>query len=217
MSYEIINIVLVIIGLIIALGGGIAGFISVYILWKKSKAKLKIIMTKANYFLDKKDLIINVVINLRNEKETPQAITDLVASIRFDPKKKNKGMPLGLSVSPIFSSEFPITIPANSAQSINLRFVFPGGKIEAIDRIGEARFIGIHKNTPILVSDERDFQKKWKDLPLFLRLDLHVNGADSIKTITGAYKTKKMEILSGTFNSLDIGKIQHEFMKGWKI
>jgi len=217
MAFEVINIILTIIGLIIALGGGIAGFISLCILWKRSKAKLKIIITKAHYFLDKKNLIINAVINLRNEKEIPQAITDIIASIRFDPKKKSKGVPLGFSVSPIFPPDFPITIPANSAQSINLKFVFPKAELNSVDRIGEARFMGIYENTPILVSDERDFQRKWDELPLFLRLDLHINGVECLKTITGAYKAEEMELLSGTFNSIDVGKIQHEFMKGWKI
>src|SRR3989338_2709089 len=217
MVYETINIILTTLGLIIALGGGIAGFISVYILWKKSRAKLKILITKANYFLDKENLIVNAVINLRNEKDIPQDITDIVASIRFDPKKKTKGTPIGFSVSPIFPLDFPITISPNSAKSISLKFVFPKAELNSIDRIGEARFMGIYENTPILVADERDFDKRWTELPLFLRIDLHINGTEHIKSITGAYKAEKNALLSGTFNSIDVGKIQHEFMKGWKI
>ena len=216
MAFEVINIILTVIGLIIALGGGIAGFISIYILWKKSKAKLKVIITKANYFLDKKNLIINAVINLKNERDIPESITDLVASIRFDKEKKRKEMPWGFSAPPIFPIDFPILIPANSVKSINLKFVFPKLELSSIDRIGEARFMGIYGNTPVLVADERDFQKRWDELPLFLRLDLHINGLDTIKTITGAYKAEKNGLISGTFNSIDIGKIQHEFIKNGK-
>jgi len=217
MAYEIINLVLTIIGLIIALGGGIAGFVAVYILWKKSKDKLKIITTKANYFLEKKNLLVFAVINLQNDKDTPQSVTDLVASIRFDKDKKDKIMPKGFSVSPVHPVEFPISIPAHSSYAINAKFVFPEVELYSIDRAGEARFMGIYENTPVLVADERDFEKKWDQLPLLLRLDLHINGSTSLKTIAGAHKIEKASMISGTFNSVDVGKIQHEFIKEGKI
>jgi len=216
MGYETINVILTVFGLIIALGGGISGFISLYILWKKSKARLKVVTTKANYFLDKKNLIVHAILNLKNEKDNPVYITDLVSSIRFDAKKKKKGTPLGFSVSPLLPIDFPINIPRNSSKAVNLKFVFPNIEINSIDRIGEAKFIGIYNKTPVLVSDERDFQTKWSELPLLLRLDLHINGSESLHTITGVYKIDKVELLSGTFNSVDIGKIQHNFMKNGK-
>lgn len=213
MVYELINVILTIIGLVIALGGGVSGFIALYMHWKKSKAKLKIINTNAHYFLEKKNIIINAVVNVRNEKDVPVSITDLIASIRFDDDKKIKETPKGFSVSPIFPADFPININPNTSQAINLKFVFPDIDLDAVDRMGEARFIGIYSNTPVLVADERDFDLKWKELPLFLRLDFHVNGSENIKTIFGAYKTDKLKMLSGTFSSIDIGKIQHEFMR----
>lgn len=212
MVYEIINVILTIIGLIIALGGGVSGFIALYLYWKKSKAQFKIISSTAGYFMDKSNLIIDISMNVINEKDIVQSITDLVASIRFDKQKKLKDTPKAFSVSPIFPINMPINIQPNHSESISMKFVFPDVDVPSIDRLGMAKFVGIINNTPVLVAKESDFDEKWNELPLLVRIDLHVNGSVNLNTIVGAHKLTKGKMISGTLNSIDIGKIQHQFV-----
>lgn len=217
MVYEIINIILTIIGLIIALGGGVSGFIALFLYWKKSQALFKIISSTAGYFIDKSNLVIDISMNVINEKDTVQSITDLVASIRFDKQRKIKNMPKAFSVSPIFPINMPINIQPNHSESISMKFVFPEVDVPSIDRLGTAKFVGIINNTPVLVANENDFNEKWNELPLLVRVDLHINGTINLNTIVGAHKLTKSKMISGTLTSIDVGKIQHQFINNFKI
>jgi len=198
---------------VLGAGGGLAGFLALYLHLKKSRKKLKIVSHNSKYHFDEKEnLLVDITLNLINEKDTTQSITDMIASIRFDKMKKSKSMPKGFSVSPILPQKLPIHIKAHNSECINMRFVFPGVEISSIDRMLETKLLGFYKNIPILYAKESDLDDKWNDLPLLIRLDLHIDGNKIINTSIGACKSDSKKIIGGTFNSIEVSKIQQEFI-----
>lgn len=199
---------------ILAAIGGTNGIINLIKWIKSKKAKVKIQFSIGDFYFLQEDLIVHFKTQLTNERDEAVYITDIVALIAEDPSKtkdKNGRMFTGNPISPDFS---PTKLEAKGTIDLDYEINFSKIDVHPIDRIGETHFAGFIGEVPLLIANESDFDEKWDELPIEMKLFIHINGKEVIDTIVAAHpKGTKIGTSYGTLNFIQFAKLQRDYAK----
>lgn len=203
---------------ILAIIGGASGIVSFFDWIKNKKAQVKILASNAEYLVYQDSLVINGKIQVTNERKESIFITDILGLIKEDPSKTSdkKGRVYSKRPSnPVFS---PIKIEGGGTAELSFEIVYERITPHPIKRIGIASLLGFLENgVPLVLAKESDFDEKWDQLPLEMKLILHLNGKEIIHAIVGVYSRGWLTDENlGTLNPVHIAQIERDYVFGKK-
>lgn len=200
---------------ILAAIGGTTGIVNLIQWIKSKKAKVKIQFSTGDFYFLQGDLIVHFKTQLTNERDEAVYITDIIAFIAEDPSKtkdKKGHMFIGNPTSSVFS---PTKLEAKGTIDLDYEINFSNIDVHPIDRIGLTHFAGFMKgDVPVIIANESDFDEKWDDLPIEMKLFIHINGKEVIDTILAVHpKGTEKGNSHGTLDFFQIAKIQRNYAK----
>jgi len=202
-------------GVITALGG-IAGLVSLYLLWKSSRKKVELINATGYFAIEAvagKDSGLNVVTNLTvfNGTDEPISITDAIGVIKVTLQENSGTTTRGISVKPINSNKiFPKNLSAHESMALLIIFKFPDTLVNSVERMRVAKFVGFKEDVPIAVATETGGVQD----PLNLRIAIHVNGDRVLARYVPVYDKADLRFFEGSLNPVEIARIEKEFVEG---
>jgi len=224
-----------ILGFIGALGG-LSGVATTWYYWKRFKRKIKIIPLESWYKISEEiefDATRNyttfraginqdvsfVELNFLvvNDSEVSISITDAVALVKYskDLLKVDRGYSQTVfGFKPAIPTKLPITIKPHHAERIKLEFNFKGIKIELLEREIFKYFTGWLDDIPIFIVSEFEKREKREQLPIILRLILHIDAREKKFVdfhVFNAEQFKKLYSGTGTLSIVDIEEAKKEF------
>jgi hypothetical protein len=194
---------------ILATIGGASGVVGL-VKWCRNKmSKVKMLYPIGDFHLSDKDLVVHFQAKLVNEKEESVYITDIAAFVAGIPSKTEDGRGYVVCGQPNFSMT---KLEAKCTIDIDYEIKFQNIDVHQIDRIGVTHFMGFMGNVPVIMANENDFDEKWDDLPIEMKVYFHINGKDLINATVAAYPNSAGERFSrGTLGGIDIAKLQRDY------
>ncbi len=197
---------------ILASIGGLNGIINSYN-WIKSKiAKVKIQFPRGNFYFYQDDLIIHTKIQLSNERDEAVYVTDVIALITEDPSKiKDKeGRSFTMRpTNPVFS---PSRIEAKGTIDLDFEINFSKIDVHLIERIvNYAKFCA--NDNLCYDLNKKVYIEKWDDLPLIMKLFVHINQKELIDTFVRVFPGETKDSSYGTLDFLQISKLKRDNAK----
>ena len=122
--------------------GGISGIIGLANWLKSRKAKVKILSSHAEYYVDKGDLIILTKLQITNERNEPVFITDVLGLIKHSPTRTKNRKGKVYSMRPNQPVVSPTRIEEKSTVELTFRINFGKVDPQPITRIGLMNLLG---------------------------------------------------------------------------
>lgn len=201
---------------IIKIGGGLSGFISLILILKKLRKKVKFLGSIGTYKIDEKDnstMHVKTEISIFNEKEEQVAITDIVGSVKQD---HSRFLPV-ISVKPLnYEKLIPKNVKPHESVKLSLEFVIPSINPKDLNRFKLMHFMGFTEgNIPLYFTDERINQLNWENNPIIFQVAIHINGSKVKKTFVGLYKEEYLDKkwVKGSLDEVEIARLERDFMK----
>jgi len=193
--------------------GGISGIIYFYKWVRNRKARIMVLSSSSEYHISQDDLIIHTKLQIANKREEAVYITDVLALLKEDPAKTkdNKGHVYSKRpTNPVFS---PTKLEGKSATELNFEFNFSNIDIHPIKRVGIANFLGfLGGRIPVVIAKESDFDEKWDQLPLEMKLIMHINGKEIISSTQGVFLRGTTDRNYGTLSAVQIAQIERDYL-----
>lgn len=200
---------------ILAAIGGVSAVFS-FFKWVKGKsARVKVISSNAEYHVFLDGLITKSKLQIANERNESVFITDIIGLVKEDPSKKKDRKGRVFAIRPSNPSFTPMKIDARSTVELGVNLHFPKVAPRPLRRLGVANLLGFLANgVPVVLAKESDFDEKWDQLPIELKLIIHVNAKTIIEELVGAYQKGATDGSCGTLNSVQIAKFQRDYAYG---
>lgn len=97
---------------------------------------------------------------------------------------------------------FHLQLEAKGTIDLDYEINFSNIDVHPIERIGLAQFVGFIENVPVVIANESDFEKNWDDLPIEMKLFIHINGKEVINTVVTAHPKGTKNTSYGTLNCI---------------
>ncbi len=212
---------------IIQLGGGLAGYVSIfYLLLRKLRKKIRIYGVSGTYEVEETEtkgfynIKATVEVNFLNGSDETIAVTDVVGFLRYNKKLYEKYLSSLVNVPLI--PEVYYQRPRNFREAANFNvapgevvrksfeIVFPNMLLDLVDRMGIAHFSGfLNGKIPIFNVYEKELKEKWSDCPLHMLLSIHINGEKMRHIHVPLIKSERESL--GTLSIIDVEKIKMAF------
>jgi hypothetical protein len=194
---------------ILASIGGFTGIINLYNWIKSKKAKVKIQFPKGNFYCYQDDLIVHSKIQLSNERDEAVYVTDIIALITEDPSKTKDKEGRSFTMRPTNPVFSPSKIEAKGTIDLDFEINFSKIDVHLIERtVNYAKFCA--DDVVCYDLDKKAFIKKWDDLPLIMKLFIHINGKELIDTFVRVFPRSTTDSSFGTLDLFQIGKLQRD-------
>lgn len=196
---------------ILATIGGLSGIVSAFKWFKNKRAKVKILSSLGEYYFYQDELFVHTKLQITNEKEDSVFITDIVALMKENPSKTKdkKGRVFNKRPTTTFS---PTKIEAKGTIEIEFTINFSTMDIHPINRVGLASSFGFLDNgMPIIIVKESIFDEKWDQLPLEMKLFIHINGKEITESMIGVFAQGNIES-HGTLNVIQIAQLERDYL-----
>ena len=212
---------------IIQLGGGLAGYVSIfYLLLRKLRNKIRIYGVSGTYEAEKTknngfyNIKTTVEVSFLNGSDKTIAITDVIGFLRYDKRLYEKYLSSLIDVPHIpevyhqrprnFREAANFNVAPGEVVRESFEIVFPNMLLDLVDRMGVAHFSGfLNGKIPIFSVYERELKEKWSDCPLYMLLSIHINGEKIRHLHVPLVKSERESI--GTLSIIDVEKIKMAF------